>query len=83
MDDSGKQVSWLVAQVRRVTFPGLHLLQIQWSRRAAHHLQLRGQPGLYTRVPFESHRGNLSRGARMSRPRFSVKGLGSGLQVVL
>jgi hypothetical protein len=55
MDDGGKQVSWLVAEVRRVTFPGLQLLQIQWSRRAAHHLQLRGQPGLYTRVPFESH----------------------------
>jgi hypothetical protein len=30
MDDGGKQVSWLVAEVRRVTFPARQLLQGQW-----------------------------------------------------
>ena len=65
MDDGGKQVSWLVAEVHRVTFPDRQLLQVQWSRRAAHHLQLRGQPGHLTRFPFNPMQWELDAATRM------------------
>jgi hypothetical protein len=74
MDDGGKQVSWLVAEVRRVTFPGRQSFARSSgldARRTTY--SCGGSPGFTPEFPFESHKGNLSRAARMSRGRFGVK----------
>jgi hypothetical protein len=67
MDDSNKQVSWLVAEVlaspsRRAQFLGRR----QWffdARRTTY--SCGGSPGITPEFPFNPRTGNLSRGARM------------------
>jgi len=53
MDDGGKQVSWLVAEVRRVTFPGSAIVcRLQWSRRGRTTYSCGGSPGFTPEFPF-------------------------------
>jgi len=78
MDDGGKQVSWLVAEVRASPSRQAASLGSRGPTsgfwRAANHLQLRGQPGFHTRFPLNPLTGNLSRGARMKSAPAIVKG---------
>jgi hypothetical protein len=55
MDDGGKQVSWLVAEVRRVTFPGSAIVASSSgldARRTTY--SCGGSPGFAPEFPFES-----------------------------
>ncbi len=67
MDDGGKQVSWLVAEVlaspsRRAQFLGTSPVVFD-ARRTTY--SCGGSPGFTPEFPFNPRTGNLSRGARM------------------
>jgi hypothetical protein len=77
MDDGGKQVSWLVAEVlaspsrRRCE---LEPVRCQWffdARRTTY--SCGGSPGFTPEFPLNPLAGNLSRGARMRRGPAVVK----------